>query len=42
MKPTESLQTIKAVLEETRNNPRETCCYLRIDETGIHDSTFQS
>jgi RecA/RadA recombinase len=40
MKPTESPQTIQAVLEETRSNPRETSCYLRIDETGIHDSPF--
>ena len=40
MKPTESPQTIKAVLEETRQNPQETHCYLLIDETGIHDSPF--
>jgi RecA/RadA recombinase len=38
MKPTESPQIIEVVLEETRSNPRETRCYLRIDETGIHDS----
>jgi RecA/RadA recombinase len=41
MKPTESPQTIEAVLEEKRSNPRETRCYLRIDETGIHDSLFR-
>jgi DNA repair and recombination protein RadB len=40
MKPTENPQTIKAVLEKTRQNPRETHCYLRIDETGIHDNPF--
>jgi RecA/RadA recombinase len=40
MKPTESPQTIEAVLEETRSNPQETRCYLQIDETGIHDSPF--
>jgi RecA/RadA recombinase len=40
MKPTENPQTIKAVLEETRQNPQETHCYLLIDETGIHDSPF--
>jgi hypothetical protein len=28
------------VLEKTRQNPRETHCYLRIDETGIHDNPF--
>ena len=41
MKPTENPQTIKAVLEKTRQNPRETNCQLLIDETGIHDSPFQ-
>jgi RecA/RadA recombinase len=40
MKPTENPQTIKAVLEKTRENPQETQCYLRIDETGIHDDPF--
>jgi RecA/RadA recombinase len=40
MKPTESPQRIKAVLEETRQTPQEANCYLRIDETGIHDSPF--
>jgi RecA/RadA recombinase len=40
VKPTENPQTIKAVLEETRQNPQETHCYLLIDETGIHDSPF--
>jgi RecA/RadA recombinase len=41
MKPTENPQTIKAVLEKTRQNPQETNCQLLIDETGIHDSPFQ-
>jgi hypothetical protein len=41
MKPTENPQTIKAVLEKTRQSPRETNCQLLIDETGIHDSPFQ-
>jgi DNA repair protein RadB len=40
MKPTENAQTIKAVLEKTHENPQEAACYLRIDETGIHDSQF--
>jgi RecA/RadA recombinase len=40
MKPTENPQTIKAVFEKTRKNPQEAHCYLRIDETGIHDSPF--
>jgi RecA/RadA recombinase len=40
MKPTENPQTIKAVLEKTRENPQEKHCYLLIDETGIHDSPF--
>ena len=37
MKPTENAQVIKAVLEETPRRPRETVCYLRIEESGIHD-----
>ena len=37
MKPTENAQVIKAVLEETRRRPQETFCYLRIEESGIHD-----
>jgi hypothetical protein len=40
MKPAENPQTIKAVLEKTRENPQEATCYLRIDETGIHDYPF--
>jgi len=40
MKPTEEPQTIKAVLEEKGENTQEVACYLRIAETGIHDSPF--
>jgi DNA repair protein RadB len=40
MRPMENAQTIKAVLEKTRQNPQEATCYLRIDETGIHDYSF--
>lgn len=39
MKPTENPQTIKATLEKNENI-QETPCYLRIDETGIHDCPF--
>jgi len=41
MKPTHALQTIKAVLEKTRTNPREVTCYVQIVEAGIIDSEFQ-
>jgi DNA repair protein RadB len=37
LKPTENPQIIKAVLEKNRN-PQEATCYLRITQTGIHDS----
>jgi RecA/RadA recombinase len=40
MKPTENPQTIKAVLEEKNENTQETTCYVRIDETGVHDCPF--
>ena len=40
MKPTENPQTIKAVLEQKGEKAEETACYLRIDETGIHDCPF--
>lgn len=40
MKLTESPQIIKAVIEKTLKNPQVMNCYLRIDETGIHDSHF--
>ena len=38
MKPTENPQTIKAVLEGKSESHQESACYLRIDETGIHDT----
>ena len=41
MKPTENPQTIKATLEGKGENTEESTCYLRIDETGIHDSQFR-
>ena len=37
MKPDENPQTIKATLEEKNKKTQEAPCYLRIDETGIHD-----
>ena len=40
MKPTENPQIIKAVLEDKGEKIREAACYLRIDETGIHDYPF--
>ncbi len=38
MKPTENSQIIKAVLE--KNGEAALDCYLKIDETGIHDYPF--
>ena len=40
MKPTENSQTIKVVLEKTREKAQEVTCHLRIDETGIRDYQF--
>jgi DNA repair protein RadB len=40
MKPTENLQTIRAVLEKTRTSIQEIACDLIIDETGIRDCQF--
>jgi len=37
LKPTENTATIKATIEKNRN-PQEHTCYLRIAETGIHDT----
>ncbi len=39
MKPMENPQEIKAVIEKHQNEG-EITCYLRIDSTGIHDSTL--
>ncbi len=41
MKPDENPQTIKAVLEKKDAKTQEAACYLRIDETGIHDYPFR-
>jgi DNA repair protein RadB len=38
MKPTESAQTVKAVVEKPAKDS-EVTCYLRIDLSGIHDSS---
>jgi DNA repair protein RadB len=40
MKPTENPQTIKAAIEKKNEKTEEAACYLRIDETGIHDCPF--
>jgi RecA/RadA recombinase len=40
MKPTDYPQTIKAVLEKTRENKQEISCYVQIGETGIRDAEF--
>jgi RecA/RadA recombinase len=42
MKPTESAQIIKAVLEKTSNRAQEVICHMRIEETGLHDCKFHS
>ena len=38
LKPTIYPQTIKAILEQTRENLKEATCYVQIGETGISDS----
>ena len=40
MKPAENPQTIKAVIEKKGEKAQEATCYLKIDETGIHDYPF--
>jgi RecA/RadA recombinase len=37
MKPTEDMQIIKAVLEETPKRQNEVTCYVRIRESGLQD-----
>jgi len=37
MKPTEDMQIIKAVLEETQKRHSEVTCYVRIRESGLQD-----
>jgi RecA/RadA recombinase len=41
LKPTNYPQTIKTVLEQTRDNPHEATCYVQIGEAGISDSEFR-
>ena len=41
MKPTGYPQTIKAVVEKTRENSQEVNCYVQIVESGIQDTEFQ-
>jgi len=40
MKPMEYPQSIKAVIEKTRENLQEVTCYVQIGESGIGDSQF--
>jgi RecA/RadA recombinase len=40
VKPTDYPQTIKVVLEKTRENKQEVTCYAQIGETGIRDAKF--
>ena len=40
LKPTESSQLIKAVIEKTHENTQEITCYVQIGENGIHDAEF--
>jgi len=39
-KPTDYPQTIKTVLEKTRENTQKTTCYVQILEKGIVDAEF--
>jgi RecA/RadA recombinase len=38
LKPTENSRLIKSVLQQKNRNPQEVTCYLRIEQTGIHDN----
>jgi RecA/RadA recombinase len=40
MKPTENLQTIKALIEKKGERAQEVACHLRIGENGIRDCPF--
>jgi RecA/RadA recombinase len=40
MKPTENPQVIRAVLEKSSKQTKEIRCYVRIEESGIHDYPF--
>jgi hypothetical protein len=41
LKPTDYRQSIKAVLEKSRENTQEITCYVQILEKGIVDAEFQ-
>src|SRR5208283_5680102 len=41
LKPTDYSQTLKAVVEKTRENSQEVNCYVQIVESGIQDTKFQ-
>ena len=41
LKPTDYRQSIKAVLEKSRENTKEITCYVQILEKGIVDAEFQ-
>jgi DNA repair protein RadB len=41
LKPTDYPQTIKAVVEKSRESPQETTCYVQILESGIQDTQFR-
>jgi len=41
LKPTDYRQSIKAVLEKSRENTQEITCYVQIQENGIVDAEFQ-
>ena len=40
LKPTQNLQTIKAVMEKAREMEQEATCYVQIGESGIQDTQF--
>ena len=40
LKPTETRQTIKALLEKAREIQQEITCYVQIGEAGIQDTQF--
>lgn len=40
MRPTEDPRIIKAILEKTPTKPQPVTCYLRIEESGIHEYSF--
>jgi DNA repair protein RadB len=38
LKPTQNRQTIKAILEKTKETAHDTTCYIQIGESGIQDT----